>query len=107
MQFNLVNDQEQVALFVWRLVRRGMALHCMVLALGFISILGGVPVACIIFVWCFSMASLGNTIGQRLLCTLCVRLGACPRGFPWLSLRCVGARVLSGISSSSCPYSGE
>ena len=41
MQFNLVNDQEQVAQFV----RRGMAwycgiaLHCM--ALGFISIWGG------------------------------------------------------------------
>ena len=43
MQFNLVNDQEQVAQFV----RRGMAwycgiaLHCMALAKGFISIWGG------------------------------------------------------------------
>ena len=37
MQFNLVNDQEQVAQFVWR----GVAWHCMALALGFISILGG------------------------------------------------------------------
>ena len=37
MQFNLVNDQEQVAQFVWR----GVALCCMALALGFISIVGG------------------------------------------------------------------
>ena len=74
MQFNLVKDQEQVAPFVWRLAQRGMAMHCMALALGFISMLGGVPVACIILVWCFSVVSLGNTSGQRLLCTLCVRL---------------------------------
>ena len=38
MQFNLVNDLEQVAQFVWR----GVALCCMELAFGFISILGGV-----------------------------------------------------------------
>ena len=37
MQFNLVNNQEQVAEFVWG----GVALHCMALALGFISILAG------------------------------------------------------------------
>ena len=36
MQFNLVNDQEQIAQFVWR----GMALRSVALALGFISILG-------------------------------------------------------------------
>ena len=44
MQFNLVNDQEQVAHFVC-LAWRGVALRCMALALGFISILGrgGVP----------------------------------------------------------------
>ena len=36
MQFNFVNDQEQVAQFVWR----GVAWRCAVLALGFISILG-------------------------------------------------------------------
>ena len=42
MQFNLVNDQEQVAQFVRRGVAwRGAALHCMALALGFISIWGG------------------------------------------------------------------
>ena len=39
MQFNLVNDQEQVAQFVWRGVAwRGVAWQE---ALGFISILGG------------------------------------------------------------------
>ena len=38
MQFNLVNDQEQVAQFVWR----GVALRCMALALGFIIFLFGV-----------------------------------------------------------------
>ena len=46
MQFNLVNDQEQVAQFVWHGVAwrgvawHGVALRCMVLALGFISIMG-------------------------------------------------------------------
>ena len=34
MQFNLVNDQEQVAQFL-------VVLRCMALALGFISIVGG------------------------------------------------------------------
>ena len=37
MQFNLVNNQEQVVQFVWH----GVALHCMALVLGFTSILGG------------------------------------------------------------------
>ena len=41
MQFNLVNNQEQVAEFVWSCV----ALRCMALALGFISILAGGPAA--------------------------------------------------------------
>jgi len=41
MQFNLVNDQEQVAQFVWRDVAwHGIVLHCMVLALRSTSILG-------------------------------------------------------------------
>ena len=49
------------------------------LALGFISILEGVPAAfvactCIISMWCFSMASSGSSSGQRLLCILCVRM---------------------------------
>ena len=40
MQFNLVNDQEQVARFVWCGVAwRGVALHGV--TFGFISILGG------------------------------------------------------------------
>ena len=64
------------------------------------------PVACIIFVWCFSVASLGNTSGQRLLC-IYVCACACPRGFALLSIWCVGARVLSSISPPACPYSGE
>ena len=36
MQFNLVNDQEHVAQFVWC----GVVLRCVALALGLISILG-------------------------------------------------------------------
>ena len=32
---------------------------------------------------------------------------ACPHGFAWLSVRCVGARVLSSISPPPSPYSGE
>ena len=31
----------------------------------------------------------------------------CPRGFAWLSVRCVGARVFSSISPPSSPYSGD
>ena len=76
--------QEQVAQSVWR----DVALRCMALALGFISIFffgGGVPpafvaCACIISVWCFSLASLGSSSGQRLLCILCLR----PRMSSWL-----------------------
>ena len=49
MQFNLVNDQEQVAPFVWRLARGGMALHCMALASGFISMLGRGGGACSVY----------------------------------------------------------
>ena len=43
MQFNLVNDQEQVAQFVWR----GVAWRCMALALEFISILGREGACCV------------------------------------------------------------
>ena len=32
---------------------------------------------------------------------------ACPRVFAWLSVRGVGARVLSSLSPPSSPYSGE
>ena len=78
MQFNLVNNKEQVVQFVWG----GMAL-----ALGFISILGGVlaayvACACIISVRCFSVASLGSSSSQRLLRILCLRL----RMYSWLCL---------------------
>ena len=59
----------------------------MVLALGFISILGGsacsVCSVCVYYsVWCFSVASLGSSDGHRLLCILCVRL----RMSSWLCL---------------------
>ena len=37
MQFNLVNNQKQVAQFAWR----GVALRCMVLALGLLVLRGG------------------------------------------------------------------
>ena len=53
MQFNLVNNQEQVAQFV----RRGMAWyfgiasHCMALAKGFISIWGGSCSVCSVGVY--------------------------------------------------------
>ena len=33
-----------------------------------------VACACIISVWCFSLASLGSSSGQRLLCILCLRI---------------------------------
>ena len=87
----------------------------MALALGLISIFffggGGLPSAfvasaCIISVWHFSVASSGSSSSQRLLCILCVRLRM-SLWFAWLSVRCVGARVLSSISSPSSPYSGE
>ena len=112
MQFNLVNDQEQVAQFVWRGVAwrgvawRGVAWRCVALrgvalALGFISILGVclqrfLACACIICMRGFS---------GRLLAVLAVSGSfayfvcacACPRGFAWLSVLCVGARVLSSV----------
>ena len=95
MQFNLVNNQEKVVQFVWR----GVALHCMALALGFTSILGGVPAAllawaCIKSVWCFSRVSSGSSSGQRLLCILGVRL----RMSSWL---CLAQR---SVSWPSCAF---
>ena len=83
MQFNLVNDQEQVAWFVWRgvawcgVVWRSVALHGVRVRVYWYFV--GVPAAfvacvCIISVWCFSMASLGSSSGQRLLCILRLRL---------------------------------
>ena len=65
MQFNLLNDQERVAQFVWR----GIVLPCMALTLGFIStfFLGGgrVPAvflecACIISMWHFFSGVFGQ-----------------------------------------------
>ena len=53
MQFNVVNDQEQVVQFVWRGVAwRGIALHgvCIRVPATFVAWL------CIKSVWCFSRA---------------------------------------------------
>ena len=83
--FNLVNDQEKVAQFVRRgMAWRGVALHCMALALGFISILGG---------WLQRLwgervlvqlyqGVFGSSSGQQLLCILGMRL----RMSSWLCL---------------------
>ena len=85
MQFNLLNEQEQVAQFAWR----GMAL-------GLISRVG-----------CFPRASLGSFSIQRLPCIL----GMLLHMSSWLCVakRSVGWRfgVLSSISPPSSPYSGE
>ena len=99
MQFNLVNDQEQVAQFVWRGV-----------ALGFISILGVclkrfLACACVTCMWGFSVASSGSSSGQRFFAYYACAF-ACPRGFAGL-IRCVGTRVLSSISPPSSPYSRQ
>ena len=74
MQFNLVNDQEQVAQFV----RRGVALRCMALALRLLVLRGG---ACSVrsvdvykSVGCVPRACSGSFRGQRLLCILDVHL---------------------------------
>ena len=104
MQFNLVNDQEQVAQFVWR----GVPLHCVAFALGFISILGVclqrfLVCACVICMWGFSVASYGSSSGSFAYYACAF---AYPHGFAWLSVWCVGARVLSSISLPSSPYSG-
>ena len=48
MQFNLLNDQERVAQFVWR----GVVLRCMALTLGFISIFFWGGGACSVFGVC-------------------------------------------------------
>ena len=87
MQFNLVNDQEQVAQFVrlgvaWRGVAwRGMAL-------GFIAGGGGgVPEAFVARVFCWAVGCLprafsGSSSGQWLLCILDVCL--CMASWLWL-----------------------
>ena len=77
MQFNLVNDQEQVAQFV----RRGVAWRCgawrgVALALG---CCGGCLKRFVarVFYWavgCLPRAFSGSSSGQRLLCVLDVRL---------------------------------
>ena len=72
MQFNLVNDQEQVVQFV----RRGVAWRSVALALG---CCGGCLKRFVarVFYWdvgCLPMAFSGSSSGQRLLCVLDVRL---------------------------------
>ena len=67
--------------------------------------------ACIIFMWCFPwrlqavLAVSGSWLLYSFAYYACTC--ACLRGFAWLSVRCVGARVLSSISPPSSPYSGE
>ena len=80
--------------------------------LRFISILGVclqrfLACACVICMWGFSVASSGSFSGQQFFCVLCVRAFTCPSGFAWLSVQCVGTRVLSSISLPSSPYPGE
>ena len=77
MQFNLVNDQEQVAQFVRRGVAwRSVALRGVALALGFIV---GVPEVFVARVFCWAVGCLPRAFsrsssGQRLRCILDVRL---------------------------------
>ena len=102
MQFNLVNDQEQVAQFVWH----GVALHCVTgVSVRVYQYFGGVPAAF------FSVLFACGAFPGHLLAVLAVSGSfayfvcacACPRGFVWLSIRCVGTRVLSSISPPSSP----
>ena len=123
MQFNLVNDQQQVAQSVWCGVAwRGVLLRCMALALGFISILGEgeeVPaafVACVRVLFprgAFPWRLRAVPSGQRLLCiimcapahVLVVLLGSafgalalvCFLVFPLPALPIQGSRGLSSI----------
>ena len=78
MQFNLVNDQEQVVQFV----RCGVAWHGVALALGCCR---GYLKRCVARVFygdvgCLPRPFLGSSSGQRLLCVLDVPC-AWPRGF--------------------------
>jgi len=58
MQFNLVNDQKQVAQFVWRGVAwRGVAL-------GFIGFLGGACSICSVCVYYFRVVLFRGIFGQ-------------------------------------------
>ena len=90
----LVNDQKQVAQFVWR----GISVRVY-------QYFGGVPAAffsvCVICMWGFSMASSCGSSGHY-VCAF-----ACPCGSAWLSLWCVGVRVLSSVSPPSSLYSEE
>ena len=86
MQFNLVNDQEQVAQFVRRGVAwRSVALHGVSVRVYWYLGGGGCSVRSVgVYqsVGCFPRASSGSSSGQRLLCILDVRL----RMSSWLLL---------------------
>ena len=76
----------------------------MALVLGFISILGVclqhfLACACVICMWGFSVVSSGSSSGQRFFCIIimCAPSHVRGRGSAWLSVRCVGPRVLSSI----------
>ena len=80
MQYNLVNDQEQVSQFVWRGVAlRGVSVYQYIFFFFFFfGGGGGVPAAffsvCVCYLWGFSVASSGSSSGQRFFCILCMRL---------------------------------
>ena len=103
MQFNLVNDQEQVAQFAWRGVAwRSVRVY---------QYFGGVSAAffsvCVLFACGAFLGGLLAVLAVSGSFAYFVCVCACPHGFAWLSVQCVGARVLSSISPPSSPYSGE
>ena len=114
MQFKLTTRSKLYSLsgVAWHgMAWCGVALHCMVLALGFISILGG----CLQHLYHGRVVSPCGAFPGSLRAVLVVSGSftyqacacACPRGCAWLSVWCGGACVLSSISSPSSPYSGE
>ena len=75
MQYNLVNDQEKVAQFVWRGVAwRGVAWRCVSIRVH--HYFGGVPAAFFSACMCYLHVRLfrGSSHGQGFSCTLCVHL---------------------------------
>ena len=63
--------------------------------------------ACIISMWRFFPWRLQAALAVSCSFAYYVCACACPCGFAWLSVRGVGARVLSSFSIPSSPYSGE
>lgn len=88
MQFNLVNDQEQVAQFVRRGVAwRGVAWRGVSVSVSVRVCCGGCLKRFVARVFCWTVGCLprafsGSSSGQRLLCVLDVRL--CMASWLWL-----------------------